>query len=103
VDDWSAATHRRTFRRFLHNQAAAIVNNAVVTKGNRPGDCASPSRCQFAFIWAHQVKHGPPPVPVTVASQESAIAALTAALPTKGQAGGRGGSGPGPRARSPQR
>jgi hypothetical protein len=83
VDDWTSATHRKTFRRFLHNPAAAIVNNAVVTDGNHPGDCSSPNTCQFAFIWARRLRHGPPPVPVTVASQTSAIAALTAALPAR--------------------
>jgi hypothetical protein len=81
VVDWTAATHRPTFVRFLHNQAASVVNNAIVRDGNRPGNCATPSTCQFAFIWARQLKHGPPPVPPTVASQESAIAALTAVLP----------------------
>lgn len=83
VADWSAATHRKTFLRFLHNQAAAVVNNAVVTSGNRRGDCASPRTCQFAFIWARGPTSGPPPVPPTVASQESAIAALTAVLPAR--------------------
>jgi hypothetical protein len=83
VSDWSAATHRKTFLRFLHNQAAAVVDNAIVTTGNRPGNCASPSSCQFAFIWARELKDGPPPVPPTVATQTSAIAALTAALPAK--------------------
>jgi glycosyl hydrolase family 76 len=81
VADWSQATHRRTFLRFLQNQAAAVVDNAVVTGGDQPGSCSRPSACEFAFIWGRPVDGRPPPIPVTVASQESAIAALTAVLP----------------------
>jgi hypothetical protein len=83
VDDWTRATHRRTFVRFLHNQAAAVVDNAVVTSANQPANCAAPTTCRFAFIWGRALDPGPPPVPVTVASQESAIDALTAVLPAK--------------------
>ncbi|MGE5617492.1 MAG: glycoside hydrolase family 76 protein [Candidatus Woesearchaeota archaeon] len=83
VADWRAATHRPYFLRFLRNQAAAVVDNAVVTSDNRPANCASPETCQFAFIWGRQLDPGPPPVPVTAASQESAIDALTAVLPPK--------------------
>jgi Glycosyl hydrolase family 76 len=83
VDDWTAATGRTTFLRFLHNQAAAVVDNAVVAHGDVPASCTSAPTCQFAFIWGRQLEPGPPPVPVTVASQESALDALTAVLPVK--------------------
>jgi hypothetical protein len=84
VADWSEATGRSSFQRFLHNQAASVVNNAIVTRENQPANCAAPDSCRFAFIWGRQLDSGPPPVPVTVASQESAIDALTAVLPPKG-------------------
>jgi Glycosyl hydrolase family 76 len=81
VADWTAATGKSTFARFLHNQAAAVVDNAIVDGLNRPADCNTVTDCRFAFIWGRTLDPGPPPVPVTVASQESAIAALTAVLP----------------------
>lgn len=86
VDDWTAATGRTTFLRFLHDQAAAVVDNAIVAHGDQPANCTSDAACQFAFIWGRQLDPGPPPVPVTVASQESALDALTAVLPIKAPA-----------------
>jgi glycosyl hydrolase family 76 len=83
VDDWRQATGRIAFERFLHNQAASVVNNAIVTRENQPANCAAPDTCRFGFIWGRQLGQGPPPVPVTPASQESAIDALTAVLPVK--------------------
>ncbi len=81
VADWTAATKRRTFERFLRNQAAAVVDHAIVNRDNQPANCSSVTACRFAFIWSRQFGPGPLPVPVTVASQESAIAALTVELP----------------------
>ncbi len=83
VVDWRAATRRPYFLRFLRNQAAAVVDNAVVAADNEPANCGAADSCRFAFIWGRQLDPGPPPVPVTVASQESAIDALTAVLPAK--------------------
>ncbi len=83
VADWSQATGRKTFVRFLENQAAAVVDNAVVAHGNQPGSCSTPSTCQFAFIWGKPLDAGPAPIPVTVASQESALDALTTVLPPR--------------------
>lgn len=83
VADWRAATHRPYFFRFLRNQAAAVVDNAVLTVDNRSGDCATPATCQFGFIWGRRLNGARPPVPNTAASQESAIDALTAVLPAK--------------------
>src|SRR5947209_1691483 len=83
VADWRAATRRPYFGRFLRNQAAAVVDHAVVTNDNRRANCAAPDSCRFAFSWGRQLDPGPPPVPVTAASQESALDALTAVLPAK--------------------
>ena len=83
VADWTAATGKRTFIRFLHNQAAAVVGGAIVNRENQPADCSTVAACRFAFIWGPPLDPGPPPVPVTVASQESAIDALNAVLPAK--------------------
>jgi Glycosyl hydrolase family 76 len=83
VSDWSAATGKNTFARFLHNQAAAVVDNAVVDAQNQAADCSTAPNCRFAFIWGPPLDLGQPPVPVTVASQESAIDALTAVLPAE--------------------
>jgi hypothetical protein len=83
VADWRAATRRPYFGRFLRNQAAAVVDNAIVTATNQPASCAVPDSCRFAFDWGRQLDPGPPPVPVTAAAQESAIDALTAALPAQ--------------------
>lgn len=82
VADWTAATRKTTFVRFLHNQAAAVVDNAIVNLHNQRATCSTATSCRFAFIWNRQID-GDPPVPVTVASQESAIDALTAVLPAK--------------------
>jgi hypothetical protein len=57
----------------------------VVTGQNQPGNCGTPSTCRFAFMWGRQPNGAPPAVPVTPASQESAIDALTAALPAARQ------------------
>jgi hypothetical protein len=87
VADWTQATGKDTFVRFLHNQAAAVVDNAVVNRQDEPANCKVPSDCRFAFIWGRTLDPGPPPVPVAVASQESAIDALTAVLPAKPRSG----------------
>lgn len=83
VADWRAATHRPYFLRFLRNQAAAVVDNAIVNPANQLASCAAPDSCRFAFDWARQLDPGPPPVPVTAAAQQSGIDALTAVLPAK--------------------
>jgi hypothetical protein len=83
VVDWRTATGRPYFGRFLQNQAAAVVDNAVVTGDNQHASCDVPDSCRFAFIWKRQADPGSPPVPVTAASQESAIDALTAVLPAR--------------------
>ena len=81
VADWTAATRKRTFMRFLSNQAAAVVDNAIIDRDNQLASCSTVTSCRFAFIWNRPLDGNPPPVPVTVASQESALDALTAVVP----------------------
>jgi hypothetical protein len=83
VADWTAATHKQRFVRFLHNQAVAVVDNAVVNPQNQAADCSTVTDCRFAFIWGRTLDPAHPPVPVTAAAQESAIDALTAVLPAE--------------------
>jgi hypothetical protein len=83
VADWTEATGRATFRRFLRNQAAAVVDNAVLAGESQRGNCSTPNTCRFAFSWGRALDGRPSPVLITAASQESAIDALTAALPAR--------------------
>ncbi|MBV8430244.1 MAG: hypothetical protein JO244_03725 [Solirubrobacterales bacterium] len=87
VADWTQATGKHTFLKFLHNQAAAVLDNAIVNRGDQPASCGAATSCRFVFIWSRQLGPGPVPIPVTAASQESAIDALTAALPEKAHSG----------------
>lgn len=79
VSDWSAATRSKAFRTFLMAQAVAVVNNTVRGADGEPGHCATPQTCQFAFSWTGRPQ--PPSLGVTLGGQESAIDALTDALP----------------------
>jgi hypothetical protein len=83
VADWTQATGKHTFLKFLHNQAAAVLDHAIVNRSDQPATCASVTGCRFSFIWSRQLGPGPIPIPITPASQESAIDALTAVLPEK--------------------
>jgi Glycosyl hydrolase family 76 len=81
VSDWSLATGSKKYLGFLRDQAAAVVDNAV-RDGDQPGDCSTPAACRFSFNWNDDVSpQAKSAVPMTVASQESAIDALTAVLP----------------------
>ena len=79
VVDWSAATRSRAFRSFLLAQAVAVLNNTIRGEREKPGRCATPQTCQFAFSWAGRTE--PPSLGVTLGGQESALDALTAVLP----------------------
>jgi len=81
VSDWSRATGSRAFRPFLHAQAVAVVDNTIRAGGDTPGHCATPQSCQFAFSWVGRPE--PSSLGVTLGGQESAIDALTAALPQR--------------------
>jgi len=80
VSDWSLATGSKKYLGFLRDQAAAVVDNAV-RDGDQPGDCSTPAACRFAFNWHDPSPQAESAVPMTVASQESGIDALTAVLP----------------------
>jgi len=78
VADWSAATGSTAFRRFVLHQASAILDDSITDPSNKPGVCATPHTCQFGFYWTPD-----PPrtsIGVTVATQASALDALTGAL-----------------------
>ena len=78
VADWSAATGSAAFRGFVLDQASAILDDSIVGSSNERGGCASPHRCQFGFSWAQEP--GRSSIGVTVATQASALDALTAML-----------------------
>jgi hypothetical protein len=80
VSDWTTATGSREFVPFLRSQASAVVRNAVLGP-TRGGVCPSAHSCQFGFSWAQPLSQTPGPERlVTVGTQESALAALTAVL-----------------------
>jgi hypothetical protein len=81
VSDWSAATGSDAFRPFLETQAVAVVNDTIRGAGDQPGRCATPQSCQFTFSWTGRPQ--PPSLEVTLGGQESAIDALTDALPQR--------------------
>jgi hypothetical protein len=84
VSDWSAATGRNTFQRFLRRQARAVVQYAIAP--SRAAACSTVRSCQFGFAWS--APHpGSQPSWVTLGSQESALDALTAVLPRHRQRG----------------
>lgn len=81
VADWSAATGSRQFLHFLRAQGSAVIHRALVS-GRRDGLCTSPHSCQFAFSWTLPFSRTPGPERlVTVGTQESALAPLTALAP----------------------
>jgi hypothetical protein len=77
VSDWSAATGSTEFGSFVGAQAAAIVSNDIWGASPQAPGCSSPHSCQFGLSWARPL----PSMLVTVGTQESALAALTTALP----------------------
>jgi hypothetical protein len=79
VADYDLATHTRTYRSWLQGQAAAILTHAV-SDGSHRANCATPHGCQFGLYWSRYVAPASAPVPVSLASQTSALQALTAAL-----------------------
>jgi glycosyl hydrolase family 76 len=78
VADWSAATGSAVFRGFVLDQASAILDDSIIDPGNKRGDCATPHTCQLGFFWAPELH--PSSIGVTVATQASALDALTAML-----------------------
>jgi hypothetical protein len=79
VADYDIATGTNTYRQWLQTQAAAILTRAV-SDGTRRTSCATPHGCQLGMYWSRSVAPTKAPVPVSLASQTSALQALTAAL-----------------------
>ena len=80
ISDWTMATGSHEFVPFIRKQATVVVRNTI--QGLAPNDvCPSTHACQFAFSWSHPFHSTPGPERlVTVGTQESALAALVAAL-----------------------
>jgi Glycosyl hydrolase family 76 len=79
VADYDLATRTHLYRAWLQVQAAAILSRAV-SNGTRRTSCATPHLCQFGLYWSRDVAPASARVGVSLASQTSALQALTAAL-----------------------
>jgi hypothetical protein len=79
VADYDLATHTHTYQPWLQAQAGAILTRAVSDGAHRT-NCKTPHGCQFGLYWSRVVSPDKAPVPVSLASQTSALEALTAAL-----------------------
>jgi hypothetical protein len=86
INDYVSATGSHRFAAFMRRQAAAIVSNAIRDPKGRPGDCSSPSSCQFVFYWAWPLSPSRPMIANT-ATEMSALDVLTGVLPIRN--GGR--------------
>jgi hypothetical protein len=81
LSDWDAATGRKTFEPVIRAQATAIVNDSILVEVRHR--CASPNTCLFSQFWIQPKDYGAWTPEATVGGQESAIDALTAALPSR--------------------
>ncbi|MBV9416920.1 MAG: hypothetical protein JO363_18195 [Solirubrobacterales bacterium] len=79
VADYDLATGTETYRPWLQGQADAILTRAA-SDGTHHTRCQTPHRCQLGLYWSRYVPPGSAPVQVSLASQTSALQALTAAL-----------------------
>ncbi|MBV9337535.1 MAG: hypothetical protein JO243_16745 [Solirubrobacterales bacterium] len=79
VADYDLATDTHLYRPWLQAQAGAILAHAVSDR-KRPTRCTTPHRCQFGFYWSQDIAPASAPVPVSLATQTSALQALVAAL-----------------------
>ncbi len=80
LSDWSSVTGKRTFLRIIRSQATAVVNNDILGAGS--DRCGTAATCLFGQFWIpprHLVSWA---LGATVGAQESAIDALTSALPS---------------------
>ena len=80
VADYDLATHTHMYRPWLQAQADAILTRAVSDGDARRTSCATPHDCQFGLYWSQDVAPASAPVPVSLATQTSALQALTGAL-----------------------
>jgi hypothetical protein len=77
LSDWTTASGNPAFESFIDDQANAIIANDILGASSSSPGCDTPHDCQFGFSWARPE----PTMVVTVGTQESALLALTAALP----------------------
>jgi hypothetical protein len=80
VADYDLATHTHTYRPWLQTQASAILARAVSDGGANRERCATPHDCEFGLYWSRNIRPAVAPVPVSLATQTSALEALTGAL-----------------------
>jgi len=80
VSDYDQATASSVYSGFLQAQAGAILDDDVSDGEGDLGRCDSPHDCQFGFYWSTAVDPASAPVGVSLATQVSALDALTAAL-----------------------
>jgi hypothetical protein len=80
VADYELATGDTGYQRFLRRQAQAIIDHSVSDATGVRTSCQTARDCQFGFYWARAIDPGRAGVPVTVATQISALRALIAAL-----------------------
>lgn len=82
--DYDTVTHTKTYAGFLHRQATAVIQHALI--GGASGKCRTAANCFFGFYWSpppqvtpwHGIRLG-----ITLGGQESGIDALTSALPAR--------------------
>jgi hypothetical protein len=79
VSDYDVATRTKTYHSWLQTQGAAILTRAV-SNGVYLTHCKTPHGCQFGLYWSRLVAPRKAPVSVSLASQTSALQALTAVL-----------------------
>lgn len=80
VADYDLATRTNTYRPWLQAQAGAILARAVSNGAGRRTSCATPHDCQFGLYWSRDISPDSAPVPDSLATQTSALQAVTAAL-----------------------
>jgi hypothetical protein len=80
VADYDLATHTDLYRPWLQAQAGAILARAVSDGAGRRARCATPHGCRFGLYWSRSVPLASAPVPVSLATQTSALQALIGAL-----------------------
>jgi len=80
VADYDQATDSGTYAGYLAAQAQAILRDDVSDGQGSRERCDSPHDCQFGFYWSTAVDPASAPVGVSLATQISALDALTAAL-----------------------
>jgi hypothetical protein len=80
VADYDLATHTDTYRGWLRAQAAAILARAASDGSGDHTTCATPHDCQLGMYWSRYIPPAKAPVPASLASQTSALQALTGAL-----------------------